>query len=187
MASGEKWDRITNADISADQYDFAEAENFLNAANSELNRATRVYMSGNNAAGLFVRDLSQDIEKVSTIYNQKKLEREQQLAEQQKAMQAEEARLKAQEQARIAQQKKDAESLSLLGQKDLTGVAKTYGTTDLGAAIEIKRQREENARKQVQSEKIESMSLRIARGQRGRRGVATGSTGGRGFFERYFQ
>jgi len=182
MALREDLQALKVADTPADQYDFAKAEQFIMQADAELNRLTGVV-----GAGKVAYQIKGDRDEIFAVYNQKKSEREQQLAEQQKAMQAEEARLKAQEQARIAQQKKDAESLSLLGQKDLTGVAKTYGTTDLGAAIEIQRQREENARKQAQSEKIDAMSLRIARGQRGRRGVATGTGGGRGFFERYFQ
>ena len=177
----QKIKRLANAETPADQYNFGDAEAYLNQANYDYNRLYDVMGPENR------RIQEQSIKAVTDVYNQKKSEMQTQLQEQQKQMEADEARLKAQEEARIAKQKKDTEIISLLGQKDLAGVAKEYGTTDLGAATELKRQREENARKQVQSEKIESMSLRIARGQRGRRGVATGSTGGRGFFERYFQ
>ena len=117
--------------------------------------------------------------------NQKK--QEEQLKAEQTRIAAEESRLaaqaKAQEEARIKQQ----EQLSLLGQKDLAGVAKEFGTADLGAALELQGQRVENIRKQQQAEKIESLALKLtSRTQRGRRGTASSATGGRGFFERYF-
>ena len=117
--------------------------------------------------------------------NQKK--QEEQLKAEQARIAAEESRLaaqaKAQEEARIKQQ----EQLSLLGQKDLAGVAKEFGTADLGAALELQGQRVENIRKQQQAEKIESLALKLtSRTQRGRRGTASSATGGRGFFERYF-
>ena len=117
--------------------------------------------------------------------NQKK--QEEQLKAEQARIAAEESRLaaqaKAQEEARIKQQ----EQLSLLGQKDLAGVAKEFGTADLGAALELQGQRVENIRKQQQAEKIESLGLKLtSRTQRGRRGTASSATGGRGFFERYF-
>ena len=117
--------------------------------------------------------------------NQKK--QEEQLKAEQARMAAEESRLaaqaKAQEEARVKQQ----QQLSLLGQKDLAGVAKEFGTVDLGAALELQGQRKENIRKQQQAQKIESLGLKLtSRTQRGRRGTASSTTGGRGFFERYF-
>lgn len=126
-------------------------------------------------------------ERLEKQYAENQKKQEEQLKAEQARIAAEESRLaaqaKAQEEARIKQQEK----LSLIGQKDLVGVAKEFGTTDLDAAIELQGQRVENIRKQQQAEKIESLALKLtSRTQRGRRGTASSATGGRGFFERYF-
>lgn len=126
-------------------------------------------------------------ERLEKQYAENQKKQEEQLKAEQTRIAAEESRLaaqaKAQEEARIKQQ----EQLSLLGQKDLAGVAKEFGTADLGAALELQGQRVENIRKQQQAEKIESLGLKLtSRTQRGRRGTASSATGGRGFFERYF-
>ena len=126
-------------------------------------------------------------ERLEKQYAENQKKQEEQLKAEQARIAAEESRLaaqaKAQEEARIKQQ----EQLSLLGQKDLVGVAREFGTADLGAALELQGQRVENIRKQQQAEKIESLGLKLtSRTQRGRRGTASSATGGRGFFERYF-
>jgi hypothetical protein len=126
-------------------------------------------------------------ERLEKQYAENQKKQEEQLKAEQARIAAEESRLaaqaKAQEEARIKQQ----EQLSLLGQKDLSGVAREFGTADLGAALELQGQRKENIRKQQQAEKIESLGLKLtSRTQRGRRGTASSATGGRGFFERYF-
>ena len=126
-------------------------------------------------------------ERLEKQYAENQKKQEEQLKAEQARIAAEESRLaaqaKAQEEARIKQQ----EQLSLLGQKDLVGVAREFGTADLGAALELQGQRKENIRKQQQAEKIESLGLKLtSRTQRGRRGTASSATGGRGFFERYF-
>ena len=126
-------------------------------------------------------------ERLEKQYAENQKKQEEQLKAEQARIAAEESRLaaqaKAQEEARIKQQ----EQLSLIGQKDLVGVAKEFGTTDLDAALKLQGERVENIRKQQQAEKIESLALKLtSRTQRGRRGTASSATGGRGFFERYF-
>ena len=126
-------------------------------------------------------------ERLEKQYAENQKKQEEQLKAEQARIAAEESRLaaqaKAQEEARIKQQEK----LSLIGQKDLVGVAKEFGTTDLDAALKLQGERVENIRKQQQAEKIESLALKLtSRTQRGRRGTASSATGGRGFFERYF-
>lgn len=123
-----------------------------------------------------------------SAYNKQEADKKAALEAQQQAQIKQQAELKAQQEAQAKARAEQAKQISLLGQKDLAGVAKEFGTVDLGAAMEIKSQREENVRKQEQAQKIESMGLKLtSRSQRGRRGTASSATGGRGFFERYFQ
>jgi hypothetical protein len=120
-------------------------------------------------------------------YNKQEADKKAALEAQQQAQIKQEAELKAQQEAQAKARAEQAKQISLLGQKDLAGVAREFGTTDLGAAIELQGQRKENIRKQQQAEKIESLGLKLtSRTQRGRRGTASSATGGRGFFERYF-
>ena len=168
----------------------------INKLYGEVNRLTQNRMRAEAAGNYramdeiaFEAQVNRTIaERLEKQYAAEQKQREDQLKAQQAAAAKQQAELKAQQEAQAKARAEQAKQISLLGQKDLAGVAKEFGTVDLGAAMEIKTQREENVRKQEQAQKIESRGLKLtSRSQRGRRGTASSSAGGRGFFERYFQ
>jgi hypothetical protein len=187
--------KFLDPNTSYSDYDYEGAKKLIQNQIESFNKSARLFQKAGRYNDLFTQGLALDmmdvaeanINNIKTVYDQKLKEKDEGQKLEAQKLAAQEQALKQQEAARAKAAAEKQKQISLLGQKDLTGVAKEYGTTDLTAAAEIKRQREENARKQEQSEKIDASSLRIARGQRGRRGTATGTQGGRGFFERYFQ
>jgi colicin import membrane protein len=197
--------KLLDKNTSYSEYDYSGAQQAMGSINRILSTSSAIPMSERKRLVNDLNTIQSNYNRNISLLKQAEVDKKRQIEEQQKQIAAEEARLAAEEK-RIAdlEAKKKAEqaaaqkaaaaakaerekAISLLGQEDIQGVAKEFGTVDLEVAKEIKAQRDENIQKQAEADAISESAVRMSRAQRGRRGTATSTSGGRGFFERYFQ